>query len=51
MKDLFMKILLSLVGFGNLTEANLYSSGKYATLTIETESGKYDIAIMKKDEE
>ena len=51
MKDLFMCLLLNMVNHGNLTEANLYSSGKYATLTLENENGIFNISIMKEDEE
>ena len=51
MKELFMCLLLNLQTHGNLTEANLFSSGNFATLVIENENGKFEIAISKKDEE
>lgn len=51
MKDLFMCLLLNLTNHGKITEANMYASGKWSTVTVETESGVYKFTISKEDEE
>ena len=50
MQDLFMALLLFLVNHGKLTEADLYKSGRWATLVVETKDGKFKISISKEDE-
>ena len=50
MKKMFMKMLNILEGCGEISEAIMYSSGTYSSITIENENGKYEIAIIKKEE-
>ena len=50
MKNLFMCLMANLNILGNITEAKLYKSGETATIECETESGVYEIAIIKKKE-
>lgn len=52
MNDLFMALLLHLQEQGNITEANLYSSGKYSSICIEAPNGvSYQFSITRKEEE
>ena len=47
MKDLFMCLLLNLTTHGNIVEANMYESGKFSSVKLETENGTYSITITK----
>ena len=50
MKDLFMCLLLNLVKYGKLTEANMYEGGHFSNIKIKTDSGTYSISISKEKE-
>ena len=50
MKDLFMNLLDVANVRGEITEADLYASGNYATVTFKTPDGTYKISAIKKDE-
>ena len=50
MFDLFMCLLLDLVRHGKITEANMYKSGNFSTIKLETEHGTYSISISKDKE-
>ena len=51
MKELFMRLLLNLSNYGNLTEVNMYESGVFSQLKVKTKSGTYSIAISKVKED
>lgn len=42
-----MTLLDMLDGRGNIIEASLYKSGKYANVTVETEDGEYTFSVSK----
>lgn len=47
MIDIFMFLLLNLTKIGKLTEANLYATGDFSTVSIKTDSGIYKVLISK----
>jgi hypothetical protein len=51
MKDLFVRLLLSLTSQGDITEAYMSKGGNFSSVAIETKDGIYEVSIMKKDEE
>lgn len=52
MRDIFMYLLQNLTtAFGDLKECDLSSSGKWASMTIETETGTYAVSIRKEEDE
>ena len=50
MTDLLMCLLLNLKNHGKITEVNMYKSGTFSTITIDTCKGIYHISISKEDE-
>ena len=50
MKKLFMRLLDIANCEGDVTEANLYKSGKYATVKFETEKGEVFTLTVSKEE-
>lgn len=51
MKELFMRLLLNLKKHGNITAANLYRDGKFASIEIESEDAVYTVNIAKEEKE
>ena len=51
MKDIFVCLLLNLIKHGNITEANMYKGGKYASFQVVREDGVYNINIGKEEKE
>lgn len=51
MKELFLLLLNSLKNEGNILEANLYRSGNYSSVTVETENGKFSITVAREKED
>lgn len=49
MREIFMSLLLDLDVPKKLIEAIMYEDGKYSTITIETDSGRYTISVVKKE--
>ena len=49
MKELFMLLLEDLKYHGDITCANLYKGGKFASLQFETEDHIYQISITKEE--
>ncbi len=47
MKELFVKILATLVDNGKLNEAELYRSKEFAVFILETDDEKFKITISK----
>ena len=52
MKELFMCLLLNVVNYGKLTEANMYEGGHFSNMKVKTPDGTvYSISISKEKEE
>ena len=49
MKDIFMKLLVELRYYGDITAANMYKGGNFASIEVETEDGIYTVNIAKED--
>ena len=49
MKRLFMRLLLELKDYGDITEANMYKGGKFSYITLENEDGVYTVNITKEE--
>lgn len=50
MKELFMQILDLVNAKGNINELNLYPSGVFSKIVVETNDGTYSITIVKEEE-
>lgn len=50
MKDLFLTFLDLLNNKGEITTAQLFSSGDYSQIVMENETGKYTVSIHKESE-
>ena len=51
MMDLFMCLLLNLVRYGKVTEANMYKDGTFSNVTLQTDNGTYRVSISKEKEQ
>ena len=49
--DLFMCLLLNLVRYGKITEANMYKDGNYANVMLKTDNGTYRVSVIKEAED
>ena len=49
MKDIFVCLLLNLIKHGNITEANMYKGGEYASFTVETEDSVFTLNVRKEE--
>lgn len=49
MKNLFMCLLTNLKHHGDITAANLYKGGNFASIEVETEDGIYTVNIAKEE--
>ena len=49
MKEMFMKLLVELRYYGDITAANMYIGGKFSSFTVETKDGTYTVNIAKED--
>ena len=47
MKDLFMCLLLNLTKHGKLVSADMYRSGVFSNIEIESEDAVYTVTITK----
>ena len=50
MKKLFLKLIGSFNGSGEISEAVMYSGGELSKIVLETDHGKYAITILKEKE-
>lgn len=51
MMDLFMCLLLNLIRYGKIIEANMYKDGDFSNVTVKTENGIYRVSITKEEAE